>query len=207
MTPDDFKESWQTQTSHTRLTIDADLLVKEVRRNQRHFTAMIFWRDVREIGVGLLMVPLWLYLGAKQSSPWTWYLTIPAVLWVAGFMLVDRFRHNRRRPERGEPLRQHVESSLSELEHQIWLLQYVFWWSLLPLIVSFLAFFAQAAWQDRGGGWWTALAISLVVALGLLVFAGIYWLNQFAIHAELEPRRQELQKLLSSLKDESPDEI
>ena len=35
MNPDDFKQAWQTQSSQTRLTIDAELLLKEVRRNQR----------------------------------------------------------------------------------------------------------------------------------------------------------------------------
>ena len=66
MDPDNFKQAWKTQSSQTRLTIDAELLLKEVRRNERYFAAMIFWRDVREVGVGLLMVPLWLYLGVKQ---------------------------------------------------------------------------------------------------------------------------------------------
>jgi hypothetical protein len=87
------------------------------------------------------------------------------------------------------------------------LLRNVFWWALLPLIVSFLAFIAQSAWQDRGGGWWTALAITLAVAIRLLVFAGIYWLNQLAIRAALEPRRQELLKLLSKLNDETSAKI
>ena len=41
----------------------------------------------------LLMVPLWIYMGVKLSLPWTWYLTVPALLWVAGYMLVDRMRH------------------------------------------------------------------------------------------------------------------
>ena len=123
MDPDDFKQAWQTQSSQTRLTIDAELLLKEVRRNQRYFTATIFWRDVREVGVGLLMVPLWLYLGVKHSLPWTWYLMVPALLWVAGYMLADRMRHKRQPPEPGEPLRQRVESSLAQVEHQIWLLR------------------------------------------------------------------------------------
>ena len=35
MNPDDFKRAWQTQTSQTRLTIDAELLLREVRRNQQ----------------------------------------------------------------------------------------------------------------------------------------------------------------------------
>jgi ascorbate-specific PTS system EIIC-type component UlaA len=74
----------------------------------------------------------------------------------------------------------------------------------LKVILSFLAFFGQAAWQERSGGWWTALAISIVVALGGIVFAAIYWLNQYSVHSELEPRRRELETLLRSLEDETP---
>src|SRR3954465_8677894 len=147
MDPDKLKQAWQTQTSQTRLTIDAELLVKEVRRNQQHFPATIFWRDVREVGISLLMVPLWVYLGIRQSSPWTWYLTVPALLWIAGYMLADRLRHKRQPEESGEPLRQHVASSLAQVEHQIWLLRNVFWWYLLPLALSLLAFLSQVAWQ------------------------------------------------------------
>ncbi len=98
MIPDNFRQAWQAQSSQTRLTIDAELLLDEVRRNERNFTAMTFWRDVREVSVALLLVPLWLYLGVKQSSPWTWYLTVPALLWVAGYMLADRMRHKRQPP-------------------------------------------------------------------------------------------------------------
>ena len=205
MSPDDFKKAWQGETSQTRLKIDAECLLEELRRKQKALTAMIFWRDVREIGVSLLMVPLWLYLGVKHSSPWTWYLTVPVLLWIAGFMLADQMRHRRQPPEPGEPLRQHVKSSLAQVEHQIWLLRHVFWWALLPLAVAMLAFFGQGAWQERSGGWWTAIAFSEATGLGVLVLAVVYWLNKYTVRAGLEPRRRELEALLMSLDDETPD--
>ena len=205
MNADDFKQAWQGQTSQARLTINAELLLEEVQRNERYLTAMIFWRDVREVGTSLLMVPLWLYLGVKNSSPWTWYLTVPALLWVAGYMLADRMRHKRQPPEPSEPLRQRVEGSLAQVEHQIWLLRNVHWWALLPLALAMLAFFGQVAWQERAGGWWTALAVSEVVALGVGVLAGISWMNRYAVRRELEPRRREMETLLMSLEDETPD--
>ncbi len=204
MDPDNFKQAWQTQSSQTRLTIDAELLLKEVRRNEQYFTAMIFWRDVREVGTCLLLLPLSIYLGVKLSLPWTWYLTVPALLWIAGYMLADRMRHKRQSPEPGEPLRQRVENSLAQVEHQIWLLRNVLWWYLLPLALSCLAFFGQVAWQERSGGWWMALALSEVVALVVIVLAVVYWLNQYAVRSELEPRRQGLETLLKSLEDETP---
>ena len=201
MNPDDLKQAWQTQSSQARLTIDAELLLKEVQRNQWQFTVTIFWRDVREVGIAILMVPLWLYLGVTLSLPWTWYLTVPALLWIAGFMLADRMRHQRQPPEAGEPLRQRVESSLAQVEHQIWLLRSVLWWYLLPLALSMLAFLGQLAWEARPGGLLAVLPVVVIVVV--IVFAGVYWLNQNAVRCALEPRRQELEALLTSLKDET----
>jgi hypothetical protein len=204
MNPDDYKQAWQTQASQTRLTIDAELLLKEVRRNQWHFTATIFWRDVREVGTALLMVPLWFYMGAKLALPWTWYLTVPALVWIAGFMLADRMRHRRQPPEPGESLRQRVESSLAQVEHQIWLLRNVFWWYLLPLVLPMLAFLGQIAWETRSRDWLAPLVVAPMVLVVVVVFAGVYWLNQNAVRSALEPRRQELEALNMSLKDETP---
>jgi hypothetical protein len=205
MNPDHFQQAWQTQSSQTRLTIDAELLLKEVRRNQRNFTATIFWRDVREVGIGLLAVPLWIYLGIKLSLPWTWYLTVPVLLWIAGFMLVDRMRHKPQPLAPGEPVRQRVENSLAQIDHQIWLLRNVLWWYLLPMVPPILAFFGQVSWRERAAGWLTALVTAGAVTVVVIVFAGVYWLNQYAVRSELEPRRRELETLLMSLEDETPD--
>jgi hypothetical protein len=204
MNPDSLKQAWQTQTSQTRLTADAELLIQEVQRKEQNFSAAIFWRDVREVGVALLMVPAWVYLGVKLSLPWTWYLTVPALVWIAGFMLADRMRHKRQPPEPGESLRQRVESSLAQVEHQIWLLRSVFWWALLPIALSTLAFFGQIGWLGRSGGWLTVLVVAFVVLVAVIVLAAVYSLNQNAVRSELEPRRQELEALLMSLKDEIP---
>ena len=203
MNPDDLKAAWLAQTAQTRLTINADLLLKEVRRNQKSLNAIIFWRDVREVGVSLLMVPVWFYLIARCSLPWTAYLLVPACLWVAGFMLLDRRRHKQRAPEPGEPLGRGIESSLVQVEHQIWLLRNVFWWYLLPPGLAILAFFGQVAWVVRAGGWWTVLAVAGMVAVEVLLFGGVYWVNQYAVRSQLEPRRQELQALRAGLKDTS----
>lgn len=185
-------------------SIDAEQILNEVRRNQRSFTATIFWRDVREVGVAIILLPLWLYWGVKFSLPWTWYLMVPALVWVAGFMLADRVRHKRQSPAPGEPPRVRVERSLGQVEHQIWLLRNVHWWYLLPPALAMLAFFGQVAWQARSGGWWTAVAIAEAVIVAAVVFAVVYWLNQYAVRSELMPRRQKLEALLTSLNDETP---
>jgi hypothetical protein len=98
-----------------------------------------------------------------------------------------------------------VESSLAEVEHQIWLLQNVHWWYLLPLAVPMLAFFAQTFWRASGGNAWEmAISTSVVTAVVGGVNAWIYWINQKAVRSTLEPRRQELAAILRGLSDEPP---
>ncbi len=199
MNPDELQQLWQSQTAGRRLTIHADVLLQQVQRNKKSFETTIFWRDAQEIGVALVMVPLWFWLGGRFELPWTWWLSIPALLWIAAFMIVDRIRQRRRQPKPGEPLRTCVEASLAQVEHQIWLLRNVFWWYLLPPGGAMGAFFAQCAWSAREGGWMVGLIMGGVVALETLVLWGVYWLNQTTVRNELEPRRRELQSLLASL--------
>ena len=207
MAPDSYQQAWHAQSSQTRVTIDADLLLKEVQRSQRNFRAMIFWRDFREVGVALLLLPVWFYMGVTMASPWTWYLTVPALIWVAGFILVDRMRHKQKPSELADPLLHSVKNSLAQVEHQIWLLRNIFWWYLLPFTVSLLAFFAHIAWLSSED-WLAALGYATFLFVFVLaIYSFIYYLNQNAVRTQLEPRRQELLALLASLNHETTSEV
>lgn len=203
MNPDDFKQAWQAQTSQTRLTIDAELLLNELRRNQQQFNVMIFCRDAREITVSLIMIPVWLIMGVKIALPWTWYLMIPALIWIPVFMLIDRRRHKQSATP-SESLRDCASRSLAEVEHQIWLLRNVQWWYLLPILTPMMVFFGQIAWALRGGGIWSVISIAGMALINGIVFGVIYRMNQYAVRATLNPRQQELQTLLAGLSDDSP---
>ena len=59
----------------------------------------------------------------------------------------------------------------------------------------------------RGGGWLPALGRVVVLEVFLaVVYGGIYYLNQYAVRRQLEPRRQELLALLAGLGDEAAEE-
>jgi hypothetical protein len=199
VSPDPLQQTWQTQTAAGSTRWTSDHLLQEVRRNEHWFAAMIWWRDLREIGVSLVLIPIWIAMGNAGSLPWTWYLTIPALVWIAGFMAVDRVRQRRHEPDPSEPLERCLRSSLAQVEHQIWLLKNVAWWYLLPIVVSTLAFIGQVAWRDRSGGPAVWLSASGPAAVVGVVFFAIYRLNQAAVRNLLEPRRLELQALLASL--------
>lgn len=201
MEPDKYQQAWQAHTAQTRVTVDADLLLEVVQRSQRNFRAVIFWRDFREVGIALLLLPVWVYLGVVTASPWTWYLTMPVLVWMAGFMLVYRMRHPQKPSEPDEPLLQCVENSLTEVEDQIWLLRNIFWWYLLPPFLSISVFFVHVGWLVAPAGRWLEALVSEVMLA--VVYGAIYFLNQYAVHKQLEPRRQELLTLLARLRDET----
>jgi CubicO group peptidase (beta-lactamase class C family) len=206
--PDKYQQAWQAQSSQARVAVDASVLLKEVQRSQRDFRAMIFWRDFREVAVALLLLPIWFVMGYALSLPWSWYLTVPALIWVSGFILVDRKRHPQGPGEAHKPLRESVQESLTQVEHQIWLLRNVFWWYLLPFTIPILAFFAQVAWSLRFAGRLEALIFFVILAGSVFaMYSFIYYLNQRAVRVELEPRREELRTLLASLGDETSSEV
>jgi hypothetical protein len=195
---EDLQKAWQSQDPSAQVTINADVLLKEVRRNQQNFRAGLFWRDLREVGVAAFLT--WLFLHwAIRDRAWPLYLLALACFGVGSFMLADRWFQRKKQPAPSNSVRSCVEGSLVQVNHQIWLLRNVFWWYLLPIQVGLGALICSVVWQLRHAG--------LAVILGLMGYAlvcgllcwGVYKLNQYAVRKTLEPRRQELETLLSSL--------
>jgi hypothetical protein len=203
MNPDHLQHAWQSQSPRFRVTIDAEILLREVQRNHRSFLRTVFWRDVRELGVAAILVPVWIYLGLRSSLPWTWYLMVPAMFWIVGYLTVDRQRHRRRAAGATSPIREHVQDSLAEIEHQIGLLRSIGWWYLLPLSLPMVALFVQLGWEVRASGWMAVGVTAGLIGVAALVLAYVYRINQQAIQNCLLPRRMELERLLQSLDEEA----
>jgi len=203
MTFDELQKTWQSRQTSLKLTIDSDLLLREVKRNKNRFEALILLRDVREVVISIAVAILFLHLGLKNNL-WPFFLLALLFLYIAVFMIVDRISQRRKRPVFTESLMGWVKSSLAQVEHQIWLLKNVFWWALLPPNIGFAIFYGYLAWGTTYEVTGTVLVIVLLTILGcfafcILVSAGIYYLNRYAVRKELNPRKAELEQLLNSL--------
>jgi CubicO group peptidase (beta-lactamase class C family) len=192
---EDLQKAWQTQDASAKVTINADALLKLVRRDQKQFWRTILWRDVREVGVIYLMTWYFFHRGLRNGD-WTDCLIGFGCFAVATFMVVDRLLQRRKRPAASDPLTTCVEASLRQVNHQIWLLKNVFWWYLLPVVAPLGVFVVVSSWHARHqasdlAGW------GLYAVGGVLVYWFVYWLNQVAVKKSLEPRRQELEALLA----------
>ncbi len=86
MTLDKFQKAWKAEAAQVRLSFDEELLTQRLKESHSDFQSMIRGRDTREIGMALVMIPIWIVMGLAFSLPWTWYLSIPALAWTAIFM-------------------------------------------------------------------------------------------------------------------------
>ena len=120
-------------------------------------------------------------------------------------MLVDRRLQHRQRPNANASLRACIEISLFQVNHQIRLLKNIFWWYLLPLAIGVGVWIINVSWEIPPQGRLSRVELaglllgSSVIICGL-TFWLVFWLNQFAVRNDLEPRRKELETLLASLK-------
>jgi hypothetical protein len=199
MNDDEMKRLWQNQPAPRPVVAgEADLAVT-AQQKYRKFQRIILWRDIREVGVGLMLLPVWFWLGARQQAPWTWYLMVPALVFVTGFMLVDRYRQRVRRPLAGEPVHEFLRKAVGEVEHQIWLLRGVLWWYIAPILMVLLIIDTDRFFRGSKGmvGWLCGVSFTLLLGFG------IWWLNQYAAQEGLESRRKELQGMLEEIGGES----
>ncbi len=203
---DKYQKAWKEEASRTQVSFDKENLSKVLQDSRQQFESEVFLRDFFEVGTSIIMIPVWFVMGFALSLPWTWYLSIPVFIWISLFIFIDHKRHPKDHDLLGHPLLNFVKDSLYQLEHQIWLLRNVFWWYLLPFILSISAFFLQVCWETSNE-WWEFFSLGgffglFVVGVNYL----IYTLNQRAVRLNLEPRRLQLEKLISNLEEESESE-
>ncbi|MGA2069759.1 MAG: hypothetical protein ABSG97_00270 [Sedimentisphaerales bacterium] len=199
------KNYWQKDTAVSKLTIDSDMLIREVKRNKDAFESSVFWRDFREVAVGLIMAGVFLRGAFKpENNIWiagSLVVTAISMLYVAAFFVIDRHLQRKKEARHTDPLLACVESSLMQVNHQIWLLKNVLWWYLLPPGVGIALVFI-AVDVDL----FKVLPAKLVLPgclsgtlFVVLIFVGVYWLNQYVVRKGLMPRREELESLMKSI--------
>lgn len=191
---DELQEAWQRQGSTSHVKIESEALLKLVRRGHKEMEGILLRRDFMEVVIALLMIPVWIWLGETRDLPWSWYLVIPGLLWIAGFLIIDRRTNSQERPEPGDSLRESVVHSMAQLNHQISLLTNILWWYILPVAGPLAIYAIHDGYLSRA--YW---GIGSALTFFGLVFWFIYELNQRAVRKTLEPQRDELQEFLDAL--------
>jgi len=93
---EELQKAWQSQNPGATVTINTDLLLKEVRCNQHHFWMTIFWRDAREVGVAAFLT--WLFFALGHPRPGMVVVsTVLLLLWRGPFHAGGSLAQRRKR--------------------------------------------------------------------------------------------------------------
>ena len=202
MNLDNYQKAWQSHTAESQFTVDEEMLLNILKLDQQRFRFFTDWNQLGNTVIWILTLPIWFYMGATASSPWTWYLAVPVMVWNIVFVLLYRMRRRQKSGIPNEPLRQCVEESLTQVEDQIWLQRSSVWRELLPISAAILISGVHTAWLNSDS-WPDAQSAGVVVVF--LSFVAAYFGIRRGI-SKLETRRQEVSNLLASLSDETGSE-
>ena len=89
MTFDELQGKWQAHKESATITVDSDMLLKEIKRNKKYFESVVYSRDIREAGVAIAMFLFFGYVGL-QDNFWPLLLLALLVLFIAVFLIADR---------------------------------------------------------------------------------------------------------------------
>jgi hypothetical protein len=216
----DFEELrviWNSQNSEPLYAIDEAALHVSVKRKSRAFTRRVFWRDVREISLGLLAGTVFLVFGGMlafgredhwrrllgsdvEVSSWD-AVTLLAVssLWLffAAYQLVSRVRQEQRERRFDPSLRGDLDRTIAQTDYRIRMATSVVWWGLLPVWLA-TVLFVYVVFKLVSTPPAVLLLAAIVIPVG---FALDVLFKRRPVRTELLPLKQEFESLRRKLTD------
>jgi hypothetical protein len=208
---------WNSQNDEPLFAIDQAALHASVRRKSRALRRRVFWRDVREISIGLLAAAGFLVFGGMlalgredgwrrllgadvEASRWdavTMLLVSGLWLFFAAYQLVSRMRQEQRERRFEPSLRGDLDRTISQAEYRIRMATSIVWWGLLPVWLATLLFINVLVNLVP-----TPPAVLILAAIVIPVgFALDILFKRRPIRTELVPLKREFESLRRTLTD------
>jgi hypothetical protein len=212
---DEMRVIWNSQNDEPLYAIDQAALHASVRRKSRAFVRRVLWRDIREIGIGLLAGTGFLVFGGMlafgHEDRWRRLigadvevsrsdvatLLVVSGLWLfcAAYQLMSRRRQERSERRFESSLCGDLDRTISQTDYQIRMATSVVWWGLLPVWLATVLFvyvlFNLASTPPA-----VLILAAVVVPVG---FALDILLKRRPLRTELMPLKQEFETLRRKL--------
>jgi len=186
------KKLWSDQAGNIQIDINSKKLIESMNQKMNNFEKQIRRRDFLEIGVALLMVPLFSYYFYRDSNP---MVKLGAAIIIAtNFVVVYKLLEAKRAKhvvDPGSPVAGQLSISLLRVERQIRLLKSVLWWYLLPFFVGVVFLLLGSV-----GILWIRILFILLIAV---LYGYIYYLNMKALREKLVPFEKSIRRTLDQI--------
>jgi hypothetical protein len=210
MNDDPVRSLWQSTPKET----DKDMtqMIDAIQRRAKAFHRTIFWRDVREIGAAVVVVPIFVYVAIQaRPSPLIsggFFLLAASCLFIAGWLY--RSRRGGPKPAPEESVAAYGRTLLASYDRQIALLRTAKYWYVLPLYAGMLAVYAGMISkiaaplgrlrEQAPERWLLGVAFLVLVFVFLTAASGfVWWLNERYAVRKLTAERESLAAMLPSV--------
>lgn len=190
---------WSAQQIAPLTEAVADKSLLAVQAEHAQFRRKLWFRDLREVGAGLIMAAAFSYW-AHASVGWAAvgsYAMGGICLGVSSVILWQRLYTRARIRRYPDTVRGGIEAKLWEVNFQLQLLRRVRWWYLGPFALGILFFTGGRALEAQDIS--SLVGMLLVLPIVWFTYRYIEHLNLKAARDELQPRAAELSALLEDM--------
>jgi Na+/melibiose symporter-like transporter len=195
----EIKDAWNSQTVATDTPLAEQ--IEQVRRRADELARSVFWRDVREVGAGIVTTLFFMAFAAFFDGPVRWGAGTAALCTalVSAFILETRRRQRREDRQPRQSLREELGYQLRAVRRQYWLLRNITLWYLAPIAAGIGAFIlsVQMATPKPDHGF-----LMFYVPFTLALLLAVRWLNHRAARKDILPRQRELEELIAEIGEE-----
>lgn len=187
------QQAWQSQCNKS-FDVNPDQLLTLASAQRRVY----FWTDIFIIAV-FVACGSWMAWSALSDfeDDWPWLVYSACCAWVAGYILLNRWRRRRFAAQYDDSVLAHVEWSINDLEHRMRLERFSGWWYILPIALGCMIPPAITCAMD----FWKKPEIDLLFGLlftevlFLVMFFFIHWTMKKGGRIGHEAQRKELAAL------------
>jgi len=187
------RQAWQSQSCATfEANPEQWLMVARVERWVYLFADLFIVAVFLSIGGWTLVSSV-----RDLARDWPWLIYCAGIAWVVGYILFNRWRRRRRAAHADESLLAHVEWSIRDIEHRMWLDRTSPWWYILPIALGCMIppvlFFVMDYGERPLVG--SLVALLFAEASFTFVFAFVYVVMRFAQRSARKSQLRELEGL------------
>jgi hypothetical protein len=191
---EDWQKIWNEHTPTQPACLPADsVLLAVVQRENRRFERTIFWRDVREISVGLIVAAVFAW--QSGSTGYAGWIAVALTLVVTAWMLCERRAAERGRENFDDTLQGELDWAVHHTRAQVRILDRIPWAYALPLALAGWLGWLQRFIFEQVPVSVIVTRMTIVTAIVITVAMGIIWLNRWAVRKYLRPRLEQLESL------------
>ncbi|MEM1257274.1 MAG: hypothetical protein AAGH81_02010 [Bacteroidota bacterium] len=193
MLEEQLKKIWQSSPDHERLKFEQSRLMIDIQLGLDSLYKSIKWRDLSEIGVALVLIPLLVWEAYKNPFVLSKIGMGLATLWLV-YVIVKLLGLKRLRPMNfASTYHTFLNNNRDYVKAQKRMRDTAIYWYIIPSIGSGILFFIGMEKNSQ------KLFMAILVAIGIGVV--IYFYNRWIIKKVYVPKLNRINELLKSLEE------